>query len=134
MSLVTTGDSLAAPRVHGCAGTNGVPELSPSGVPSIGNVGFAVSVSDGRASSAAALWLGLPARIEFGACTLGTTPLVSVNFPLDPLGAATLGLPIPAVPSLSGVELVAQAVVVDPLGSFQGLLAFTNDLLLVIGR
>ena len=134
MSLVATGDSLAAPRVRGCAGSNGVPVLAPSGVPSIGNAGFALGVSRARANSAAALWLGLPTRIDLGACTLGTTPLVSVNFPLDPLGAATLGLGVPNVPSLAGVELVAQAVVVDPLGSFQGLLAFTNDLLLVIGR
>lgn len=134
MSVAATGDSLAAPRVRGCAGSNGVPGLSPSGVPSIGNVGFALGVRSGRVSSAAAMWLGLPARIDLGACTLGTTPLVSVNFPLDPLGAATLGLAMPNVPSLSGVELVAQTAIVDPQGSFQGLLAFTNDLLLVIGR
>lgn len=134
MSLVATGDSLAAPRVRGCDGSNGVPALSPSGVPSIGNAGFTLGVSNARANSGAALWIGLPTLIDFGACTQGTTPLVSVNFPLDPLGAATLGLPIPNVPSLSGVELVAQTVIVDPLGSFHSLLAFTNDLLLVIGR
>lgn len=133
LRLVTTGDSLAAPRVRGCAGSLGVPVLQPIGVPSIGNAAFALRTSNAPANTIAALALGAPSRVSLGACTRATNYLLLVTFGLDQTGSATLGLPVPNVPSLFGGELDAQVLVVDPQGSYRNQISFTNDLLLVLG-
>src|SRR5690606_14523089 len=128
------GDSLAAPRVDGCAGSRGVPVLDPIGVPALGNGAFALRVSDALPRSLAALGFGTALRRPFGPCTQGSSFAVSLTFRLDASGVASLPIPVPNTPSLLGAELATQAFVVDPAGSFQGLLAFTNDLLLVVGH
>ena len=134
MPLVATGDSLAAPRVEGCAGSRGVPVLAPIGVPALGNGAFALRVSDALPRALAALGFGAALRQPFGPCTNGTSFAVSVTFQLDANGVASQPVPVPMTPSLLGAELATQAFVVDPAGGFQGLLAFTNDLLLVVGH
>ena len=133
MSVVTTGDSLAAPRVSGCSGSSGVPLLAPVGVPFLGNANFALRTTNARSGTLGVLLFGFPVVMNFGACTLGTTNVVAAPFGFDANGAATVALPVPNLPSLRGGELVVQTLVADPLGSYANSLAFTNDLLLVVG-
>lgn len=134
MSLVATGDSLAAPRVEGCVGTNGVPLLTGVGVPSLGNASFALRTSGARPNALAAFMIGLPVLMNFGPCTLATSSLVVAPFALDAAGAGTIALPVPNAPWLFGGELVVQTLVADPFGGYQNKVAFTNDLLLVVGN
>jgi hypothetical protein len=113
----------------GCAGTGGLaPILSTTQVPSFGNLGFSVGVTQGNANSSAFLFasigtdpIGTPVG---GGCTAyldlptlillmqaGITP--TGPFPTDGAGAAIMLFPIPYVPALAGIHVGLQSIVFD---------------------
>ena len=59
--------------------------------------------------------------------------IVSLIAGTDGAGNARVTLPIPPLPMLAGLPMLAQAFVLDPLGSALGL-AFTNASLQVVGE
>jgi hypothetical protein len=107
----------------GCPGTAGVPVFTQGNL-AIGNAGYALSVSGANPSSFAVLGLSLgkspvagcgvlldlsPSQLVLPTVGLGTTTT-------DLNGAATVALPLPAVPGLAGVTAYAQWFVADPVG------------------
>jgi hypothetical protein len=61
------------------------------------------------------------------------TPLSWFGGVADARGALDLTLPIPNLASLGGRDVFAQGVVVDPLGAFLGLLAFSAGVRVTLG-
>jgi len=132
--------SMAAVQAYGsgCPGTGGfVPGLGALGLPAIGNRAFALTVTRARASTAGVAFVGfghgqLPLG---GGCALHFNlllPYVPLNFVVDGRGSASLAFPIPDERHLQGLAMFAQAAVVDPAGAFQGLVAFTGGLKMVV--
>ncbi len=122
----------------GCAGSNGVPSLSANDGPSLGNAAFRVVLTDGRASSAAGLLLGLPARPLSlgGGCTLYFDllgPQLSFTAATNQRGDASFPFPIPGERGLLGLRLVGQGIVVDPAGAFLNALSVSSAVELVFG-
>ena len=129
--IITADNSIALARVipfgSGCAGTLGVPALAPQGnsLPKTGGT-FEVALSNLPANQRAFLILGLSNTMwitttlpmsltPFGAP--GCNLLVSGDFAspvLNTTGTATLGIPIPADPSLVGLHVYFQGYVEDP--------------------
>jgi ELWxxDGT repeat protein len=120
----------AEPFGRGCAGQGGiVPALSTVDVPAIGNPRFALRVDRGRPNSVAILLYGAtPAYVPVGGgCLLHVLDFLYVTAaPTDGLGTALFPLPMPHDPAYRSAQFCGQALVVDPAGSFQGLLSFTQ--------
>jgi ELWxxDGT repeat protein len=136
LPLAALGASLARPFGRGCPGTGGlVPAIGASGLPSAGNLAFAVTLRGARASSFAAMHLGA-SRIDLpagGGCSLYTLPLLSLAIPTDGSGGATVPLPIPAGRGLAGLHLFFQFIVADPQGAFLGLATASDGLEVLVG-
>lgn len=133
MPLLATGASLVEDVGQGCAGSAGVPVLGAVGEPARGNARFALDVAGARPSAPAAVFLGVgDARLAFGPCTLRVLPLASLPLVVGANGSATLTLPIPADPSVRGLEFSAQAAIADPAGAGLGT-ALTQALRMMVG-
>ncbi|MBL8901203.1 MAG: choice-of-anchor E domain-containing protein [Planctomycetes bacterium] len=121
----------------GCVGTGGLsPAIGASSLPVVGNAGFAVTLSQARPTSAAALHLGVgPDNVPLGGgCFLLVQgPLVFLpSVATDASGAASTPVPIPADPSLYGQTVHGQYSVVDPLSPI-GTLVFSDGLAMLLG-
>ena len=112
----------------GCLTASGVPfTLGATGLPSIGNAGFGIDITNGQPSQFTYVYLALgfsPAPIPFGQCsvyldlaTLGVFINAGVSplgpFPLDSFGALSFPAPIPANNALIGSSLALQAAATD---------------------
>lgn len=128
----------------GCSGSNGVPQLAPSGVPEAGS---AVQFDLGRArvASVASLSLGssttsfagtpLPfdlAPLGAPGCRVLCDRLVSVLLPTSSNGNASFRLDLPAQRNLIGARLHGQFTVIDPPANALGLTT-SNAATLTIG-
>ena len=102
--------------------------LRPLGVPTIGNANFQLRI-EGTPGSAAALTLGATARLLGGidlpidlglinpglnGCLWYSDITISLPASLPATGLVDLGLPIPNDAGLRGLDMDAQALVVDP--------------------
>jgi hypothetical protein len=109
----------------GCAGSTGVPAITIND-PSLGNAGFAISLTGATAGNPAVLGMstastpstgcGLEIGILPGQLLLPSGP---IGFTVVGLGGnASVNLPIPPVPALHGATVFAQWAVTDPAGAF----------------
>lgn len=124
----------ATPFGSGCAGTAGDPRLS-GGEPYLGRVDPGLRLESARPASGCVFAVSVassPMPLG-GGCTLYPgDPIWFLPAVSDAGGVATVALPGPVHPSLRGVRLFTQAVVLDPQGPFAGL-AFSAGLELLIG-
>jgi len=102
-----------------CQGSNGsLPRIGFAGRPVIGQT-FDIELANGPASTLATIGFDSGAQniplafIGAPSCSFLALPLIAVNLATDPVGAAKLPLPIPAVASLIGAELYTQWIVRD---------------------
>jgi len=125
----------ARPIGAGCSGCAGIPALVAVGLPRLGNAAFALRIEMARPSAGALFAVGATgASTPFGPCTLHLAwPFAVFSAVTDLGGLAVLPLPVPDSPALRGAVALAQAVVADPCGAWQQLLAFTNALELTLG-
>ena len=103
---------------HGCPTSAGdLPRLRMLGEARLGS-NLAVRVTGGRSASIAALCLGLEWNLDPGAlapgCIVQTYPLEVSGMALDPTGAADRAYSLPSEPSLAGIPISWQALVIDP--------------------
>ncbi len=122
----------------GCRGTaNRVPAIGAVGLPQLGNAGFGIRVTNGLPLTAGIVAVGTaPTAIQFGNCRVLVAPpwtTLPTVF-LDGAGAATTPLPIPATPTLAGLSLHAQYLVLDPNGDFLAFAALSNGLSMLLGN
>ena len=94
--------------------------LGAAGLPQVGNAAFALDVTGGTPGHFAVLWLTpalLAAPLPFGnGCLLHVDLLLQLavwSNPLDPLGGAHFGLPVPADQTLQGAVAHTQAIAID---------------------
>lgn len=110
------------PLGQGCAGSSGKPfRHGANGLPVLGNSLFALEAAAGPAGGVALFLLGAaPAAVPLPVapgCLLQVDPfgfLLLLPSPLDPAGAASQRLPIPADPWFAFVTLYTQALALDP--------------------
>jgi hypothetical protein len=128
----------------GCMGSIGVPRLTPSGTPEVGqSVGF--DLDQARRGSLATLSLGgstttfagnpLPfdlAPLGAAGCRLLCDSLTSASVPTDSTGRAAVSLPLPLSRAIIGARLHGQYLVVDPPMNQRGLMT-TDAATLTIG-
>jgi hypothetical protein len=126
--------SALMPYGLGCKGSNGVPLISSTGgPPSRGNASFAMVLGQGKASSAALLFLGFnrdnpPFPIDLTTqampgCWLWADPLLMVPTATDASGAAQFGLPIPNAAGLANLAFFVQWFVADAAANPRGISA-----------
>jgi ELWxxDGT repeat protein len=131
-----TGVAFALPYGTGCRGTPGVPGIGAAGLPELGNAAFAITVAGAQPASLAFLEASFASsRISIGGCRLLLAlPLIHVATPVtDALGAAIAPMPLPAEPTLGGLNLFFQWGVADPAGGIFGAFAASNGLHVQIG-
>lgn len=108
------------PTGPGCAGSgNFVPAIGTIGDPTIGNLGFTLTLQDALGSTLAGLLLGFPTNLNLGAgcfvrssgdaCVLLTTLGTGAG-----QGTAAYPFPVPPLAWLLGVSFDAQWAVLDP--------------------
>lgn len=112
----------------GCPGSgNVVPTIGAIGQPTIGNLGFVLTLDNALNGTVAAILFGAPANIPIGGgCTLASDLSLYVDFAITNgsgpgTGQAGFGLPIPNQPALIGYLADVQWAVLDagsgsPLG------------------
>lgn len=136
LSLAALGAPVADVLGTGCPGQHGrVPQLTADGMPRVAAASFALRLRDARPQAGFAVWLAAaPARLQLGSCMMHTdAPLLTLVGQTNNLGEGYLPIPMPNNPQLLGLEAVAQALVVDSQGAYQGLFAFSGGLWLVVG-
>ncbi|MBI5853487.1 MAG: hypothetical protein HZB39_20955 [Planctomycetes bacterium] len=137
LSLRSFGVSLADAFGPGCAGSNGrSPRLRAEPAPRVGTTSFCLIVDDAPPNVPTVVLVDLQrgALAAGGGCTLYLPyAMVQCRIATDTQGVARLALPIPATQNLVGLELDAQAIVIDPGAAWLGAFALTNGLLLLIG-
>lgn len=125
---------------YGCKGSSGQsPLISSTGAPKVGNAAFAVQVTNAKAQSAGALFVGID-RTRFGkaiplpwdltglgapSCWLWTDIAFIATAPTTSTGLGIAPLPIPNNPNLSGLDLFFQWTIFDPAANTAGL-AFSS--------
>jgi hypothetical protein len=131
------GFAFVLPYGHSCGGST-LPVASANGLPTLGNPGFAVTVSQ-----ALPLSLAVPVGSEGSTnIPLGSGCQLLLDFPLvllaaapiDALGDASTPLPIPSIPALIGSSLFFQWAVLDPLGPFLSTFSVSNGVQVQIGN
>lgn len=116
-------------RAPGCAGTGGLVPSCSVGIATPGNQAFAVGLSSALPGSLAALGVSLaPAAVSGCGLAIEVSPsqlilpMGSVGvMPTSASGDASMALPLPPPPALSGMTFYAQWGVLDPQGSFSAL-------------
>jgi len=110
----------------GCKGSNGVPALSNTGLPKLGQ-SFQVDLGNARANAPALITLGL-SDTKFGAlvlpfdltligapsCKLLASPETLIPFATSGTGTASIKFMIPNLSSLNNVSLFNQFMISDP--------------------
>lgn len=134
MAVLTAHPAGAERFGSGCA-LGAVPGLITDGAPRPGTASFAIEATTLAANSPCVLGLGFTSQVlHLGAgCTSLVAPAMLQYLTADAGGRAHLALPIPNLQDLRGLELLAQAVVVDPPRSLFGGLTFTDGLRISIG-
>lgn len=131
IDMKSLGAAVVDPVGVGCSVTSPVPPvLDVNGLPSLGNLGFAV-VASAAPKNAPAVWiLGSQGAVTgIGVCVLRVAPpFVTVAATTTATGTATLPLPLPNSAALLGLSLHAQGSFVDGSG-----LALTQSLRLIVG-
>ncbi len=120
----------------GCLGSNGVPTIAATGLPQLGNAGFAIRLTQALPSTLAVLVTSEGStNINLGGCyLLLDLPIVfGPTFATDAAGQVNVPLPIPNNPALVGYSLFCQWAVLDPAGPLLGALASSNGLQAQIG-
>jgi hypothetical protein len=136
LPLSATGAWAASELGQGCAGANGMPELSfASGSAKVGaNLALAL---DHAQPSGIALWAfdgGYGALPPFGTCAIQLpVPKLLASTPIGAAGHSVLAASVPPVPSLAGAVVDVQALSLEPGGPFLGLGALSGVLELVVG-
>lgn len=137
VSLIGNQRPFVSPYGRGCQGSNGVPAIGARGLPSLGSTAFAIDVTNARQGSLAQLQLAIaPLNIPIGGgCHLLVLPPLTALAPvaIDGRGLASTAIPIPSDPVLLGSNVNAQYVVLDPNGSWEGVAAFSDGLLIIVG-
>jgi ELWxxDGT repeat protein len=122
----------------GCGGSgNLLPAIGATGVPQLGNAGFAIRVQNGLPGSLGVLAIGsAPTLLQIGNCRVLVTPPWTTLPPvfLDGAGAGAAPLPVPATPTLAGVSLHGQYLVLDPAGQFLSFASLSNALTMLLGN
>lgn len=122
------------------SGTPGTGGLRPSldgtgGYPLVGNGTFGLLAGDALPSAPGVMALSLGAGatpFAGGMLWIDLSSITAVLLPIGPGGTAMLPLAIPATSSLTGVQIFAQALVLDPAAI--GGVAMSNGLRVTIGR
>ena len=119
----------------GCRGTNNLtPTIGASGIPRLGT-SFSVDVEDAHTMSPAALFLSATeADLPVGACRLllGAGLFALPPTVTDTTGRATMNLPIPADPTIAGLQIYGQYIIVDPNGLLFGNLSMSDGIRVLI--
>ena len=122
----------------GCGGAgNLVPAIGAVGVPQLGNAGFAIRVQNGLPTSLGVVVIGAaPTLLQIGTCRVLVAPPWTTLPPvfLDAAGAGAAPLPVPATPTLAGVSLHGQYLVLDPAGQFLSFASLSNALTMLLGN
>jgi ELWxxDGT repeat protein len=128
-------DWVGEPFGIGCPGSSGVaPQLGTSGSATLGAT-LTVELAH-AAALAPVLHFHAPdcARLDVGGCTVQlATPLFGVAGVTTATGTASLPLAVPATPSLVGVSLWQQSLVLDAGGALLGFAAVAPALEIVVG-
>jgi len=124
------GGGLAIAYGAGCRGSGATPALSCRDLPVLGSLGLRISARGAPGSSAVAWLIGArSAATSIGTCTLlVATPWYVVAGMTDPIGTATLPLPIPGDPAFVGLELRVQGAFAEGAG-----LALSDGMHVLIG-
>ncbi|MCB9886304.1 MAG: hypothetical protein H6838_12490 [Planctomycetes bacterium] len=112
---------------QGCVGRNGIPELTASRPPQLGDASFAFELTRG-AQLAPVLFAidGATTLQQYGPCRLRCAGgLGTVLRITNGVGAASWTVPIPSAAALLGLHVTAQAAVFDALASGPGFAAST---------
>lgn len=138
VSAAAAGASLLQHYGVGCAGTGGkIPQVS-AGIPSVGNAGFALAVSNAYGPSTGAMFLALAgASVPYSGCTILfnlALPYIVVPASTNAAGVGTNPVSIPANPALVGASLYFQYLILDPAGPLNGLATLTGGLRAQIGN
>lgn len=123
---------------EGCPGTFGrIPIISTSGAPAIArqpNLTFGVQVSNARPLSVGILVASGAPAVVISPCSflLSSTDVIWTAF-TNAGGAANVGIPLPAAPSLAGAIVYFQWAILDPAGQFVGTFALSEGLKVRVG-
>ncbi len=121
----------------GCSAVDPTPTLDADGMPRLGNLGFGFYLRNGTPRApVSVLFAAAPAAQPLDGCTVLLTPrlLVGAGTILGMDGTGAARLPIPNDPSLSGVTLFAQAVLLNPGGALFGDADLTNGVQIRLGQ
>ncbi len=121
---------------QGCAGSNGVAPIVDAPIrPLLGQAGFRLDLHRAPPFVGAVPLMGLAGSPALEPCDLAVPypAITGPTFLTDATGNTVLPLGIPATPSLSGVELFAQWVVLDTGGAFLGLVSFSEGIQVHLG-
>ena len=119
---------------NGCAGSNGVPQLGAVGLPSLGNPGFGVQLTQAAAfAPVLAMFSATQQTTLFGVCDLHLgSPVSTVLRFSDGAGENTLLFAVPNDPALLCLDLWFQHLVFDAGGAVAGI-ALSNALRVQVG-
>lgn len=135
----------------GCKGQGGfVPKISTLGLPTVGNTGFRINVSNARPNTGAILMWGVsdtawgPIKLPFALVNIGIPNCTLLAEPLDIIGTGTVGgspgsgigsvaFPIPASAIFLGLNLYMQWGVVDDTNNAALDLVFSDAARVIIG-
>lgn len=133
---VFTANAAAAQRFgYGCA-FGGAPGIVADGRPQLGNAAFGLDVATLRPNAPTLLALGFTAQgqnLGAGCVVWIAQPPAAHLFVADAAGHARLPLALPQQSSLLGVQLLAQAAVLDPPNSPLGSFVFSDGLRVTLG-
>ncbi|MCI0585843.1 MAG: hypothetical protein L0323_03265 [Planctomycetes bacterium] len=112
LDLLPTGASAYGASTPGCAGPLAIGVTS---IPQVGNASFAITCTNAPANAFGFFGVssaGLTTPLVFNGLAVWIDPFAPLFFeivvPSDPVGAATVPIPIPANPALAGVQLFFQ--------------------------
>jgi hypothetical protein len=135
--LADLGGLLAAPFGRGCPGTGGlVPRISTTGLPRLGNAGFAIDLDSARPDSNAVLGMDVQrGLLRLDDCRL-YLPNVLVALPgrTDANGRLAMRFAVPTSSALIGAEAFVQFMVRDPNGAWSAGASFSSGMHLLVNK
>jgi len=136
--MLDTTPALAKRFGTGCAGTNGIPQISAVGLPTFGNPAFGVRVTSARGLAPTLLGLSLTqvtTNLGPGCDLFLQAPLVLISTVTDAGGEATVSLSIPSSASpFAGCDAFFQYFIFDSAGALNGQFAFSDALRIKVGN